>query len=63
MNEADDTAPTEEIDPSAGWDEKRRQYEVFRAERNRRGAELTKYRPSQRPVVQGRHRLLKRTRR
>ena len=64
MIDTDDTpAPAEEIDPSAGWDDKRRRYEQTKAEQNRRGGELAKYREPQRPIVEGRHRFLKRARR
>jgi hypothetical protein len=35
-----DTEPTEEIDPTLNWDERRRRYEALKAEQNTRGAEL-----------------------
>lgn len=63
MSDDDAPVPAEEIDPSAGWDDKRKAYEALKAEQNKRGAELTKYRQPQRPIVEGRHRFLKRARR
>ena len=60
----DNAGPAEEIDPTAGWDERRRAYEVKRAAENERGAELLANYSRPRPVVvQGRHRYLKRARR
>lgn len=38
-------------------------YEALKEAQNRRGAELMQYRPPQRPIVQDRHRMLKRARR
>lgn len=63
IEDTDAPEPTEEVDPTARWDEKRRRYEARKAEQNRRGAELMQYRQPQRPIVHGRHRFLKRTRR
>jgi hypothetical protein len=56
-------AEPEPVDPTAHWDEKRRAYEAQREAENKRGGELMQYRPPQRPMVQGRHRRLKRARR
>jgi hypothetical protein len=64
MSDTDTPEPAEPqpVDLTAHWDEKRLAYEAKREAENERGAELTQYRPPQRPAVQGRHRWLKRTR-